>query len=162
MALHLHDAQYGVLIHSCQSVRFQELLNVFVAPFEYDMNVFISCFPGIDEYPPSFLFENHADLFPKPIQRIPDRFPPFLIPPRMTTGITAAIGPPSLYAMYTTPRTVLNDLSFIGDRKKRKILCIIGQPGLFVLFDPIKTEGECHVAMLVMMAIRFPIGSDVN
>ena len=54
------------------------------------------------------------------------------------------------------------NLNFVFGIDLRYILGIVGNARVFVLIHIVQAKRQCHIAMFVMVPVRFAIGGDVN
>src|SRR5215475_13226075 len=127
-----------------------------------DINISVASFPRISQDCPCFLFVSRSDRISKPVERLPKRKSPILIPALMTTGVAAAIIIPALESVRTAPRAVLPNFSLKHWRVLFQIFTIVGQLSELVVFDMVQRIRQRHIAVLVVMAIRFAVSCNVN
>src|SRR4029077_17347923 len=80
----------------------------------------------------------------------------------MTAGVTAAIAPPALDAVKTAPGGSFYDLDLLGRRMPFEIFAIVCQLRQLIRLDGVQGVGESHVADAVVMAVIFPVWSDMD
>src|SRR5262249_48425404 len=104
----------------------KEALHVFRGPVQHNEDVIIARVPGrVKQFSGLLLIEGAAPI-PKPVQCVPERFPPLLIPCAVSPSrIAPTVAVPAFHSVSATPGTVLDDLSFVGGRKFLQILTIV-------------------------------------
>src|SRR5215510_8417788 len=120
-----------------------------------DAEVIVARSPGIFQKLTARVFEGDGE-------RIAQRRAPLLIPTGMTAGIAAAITPPTIDAMETAPRSLLDDLHLMRRWMPFEIFSVVGEPRELLGFDGVQSVGERHVAEAMMMAVAFAIGGDMD
>src|ERR1039457_2013568 len=96
------------------------------------------------------------------IERLAQRSAPGLVPARLATRVTVAVGVPAANAVGTTPSRVLDDLDFVSGRIDGEVFGVIRELGQLVGFDVMQRIGERHLALEMMMAVRLAIGRNVH
>src|SRR5579872_2527892 len=124
-------------------------------------DVLIAGAPGIEKEPAGRLLKFGRYGVSKPIEGLTQRGAPFLIPAGVA-GVTTAIRPPALDAVDTTPGGVFDDLHFVRGRMLFEEIGINGEFGKLLRFDEAQGVTESHIAVGVMVAIGFAIGSDIG
>src|SRR6185437_12337747 len=97
----------------------------------------------------------------QPIQGFAQGPAPLLVPAQ-AAGIAAAVATPSLDAMDAAPGSILEDLGFPSRRVLFEEFAVIRDFGGFLCFDVIERVGKRHLAVLVMMPVRFAVGGDMS
>src|SRR5207248_8130960 len=97
----------------------------------------------------------------EPIQRFTKRLPPLLIPAR-PPGIAPAVAAPALHPVDAAPRCVLVNLHFVRRGILLQKLPVIGDLEGPLRLDIVDRESECHLTVLMMMAVCFSIGCDMH
>src|SRR6266567_1503769 len=82
----------------------KEALDVLVGTIQNHCNVSVSRGPWFFEQHLCLLLIQWRELIAQPVKRGPQWCPPRLIPARLPSGITSAVGLPPLNTMHTTPR----------------------------------------------------------
>jgi hypothetical protein len=90
------------------------------------------------------------------IQRLAERRAPRLVTARLA-AVAAAVGAPALDAMHAAPGGVFDDLGFVLGRKPLQKTAVVGQLDGRVCFQHPQRIGQRHFAVLVVMAVGFPI-----
>ena len=101
-----------------------------------------------------------VELELQPVERLPERAAPALVP--VAPVAAAAIGTPALDAVCAAPGAVLMDLGFPLGRVELEKLAVVRQPDVWVLGQAIEDVSQRHVAVGMMMAVRFAVGGDVH
>src|SRR5262245_40842795 len=113
----------------------EKRVNVVGPSVQYHVNVVIPRRPWIAKQFTGFSFERCGDCVPQPVQRLPQRSAPLLVPVRIPTGIAAAVAVPALHAVRTTPRGTFPDFCFISRWMPLEIFAVVGDRCEFVAFD---------------------------
>ena len=84
------------------------------------------------------------------------------MPCRLTPGVAATVGSPTLDTVSTAPRGVLDDGGAQGGRGEREELRIVGQPRLRIGVDRLQSDSQSHFPVAVMMAVSLTVGRDMG
>src|SRR5258708_14505628 len=80
----------------------------------------------------------------------------------MATAVAAAIGHPPTNAMLAAPGAFVVYLGLMSWWVFFEVFTVIGQAGEIVRFDVMKGVCQRHLAMAMMVPVRFAIGCDVH
>src|SRR5579872_4498762 len=80
----------------------------------------------------------------------------------MSAGIAAAIAAPAFHSVNATPRAVIHDFHKMLGGMFFKKFAVVGQLRDLLSFDFVQCEAERHFAIMMMMAVAFPVGGDVD
>ena len=127
---------------------------------EDDVDVGVARGPGVGEALAAPGAEEVVELVLERVERLAQRRAPFLVP--VAAHLAAAVGPPALDAVDAAPRAVLVDLDLPLGRVQLEELAVVGQPDVGVLRQPLQHVGQGHVAVGMVMAVRFAVGGDVH
>src|SRR2546422_296114 len=105
----------------------EEAVDAIGPPIENHIDVVITRFPRIAEDLAAFCFEARADGIAQPIESLPQRRSPFLIPAGMAAGVAATIAVPSFHAVRATPCRAFPDLGFMRGGMLRKEFAVVGE-----------------------------------
>src|ERR1019366_3751620 len=105
--------------------------------------------------------EDGSQFVAQPVERRPQRSAPLLVP-RMSAGVASTIAAPAFDAVDATPRTVVDDLHEMFGGMFFQKFAVVGELGDVPSLDFVQCIGERHFAMVVMMAVAFSVGGDVN
>src|SRR5437773_4600244 len=105
----------------------QEMFDVVRRTIENNIDVCVTSSPRIMKNLAPLLFESRCDRVAKPVQRFAQRGSPFLIPVRMTAGITAAVARPPFDAVCTAPCASFPYFCFLRRRMPVEVLTVVGQ-----------------------------------
>ena len=133
-----------------------------VGPVEDHRDVLFPGGPRVPEDLPPFLFEQGGDGVPEPVQRLPQRSPPLLVPSGVTAGIASAVASPAFHAVDAAPGTVLDDPHFVGGREFLQVLSVVGDANLRVRVEKAHRMRKRHLSVGVVVAVRLPVGGDMH
>ena len=128
-------------------------------PVEDHVDEGVACRPGIGKALAAPGAEEVVELVLQRIERLAQRRAPLLVP------VAAILQPQSDRQRSTpcaAPGAVLVDLDFPLGRVKLEELAVVGQPDVRVLGQAIEHVRQRHVAVGVVMAVRFAVGGDVH
>ena len=149
----------------CRQLTAEESLGKFLphlgAPVEHHLNVAVARLPRITQILCAQRFKKRIDSVAQPIQRLPQRAPPLLVPTR-SSAIAAAVAPPALHPVHATPGGILMDLHFMRGRTFLQKFAIVGDLGLLARFNQLQRIGKRHLAVLMMVPIGFAVGGDMR
>ncbi len=133
-----------------------------VGPVEDHRDVLLAGGPGVLEDLPPFLFEQGGDGVPQSVQRLPQRSPPLLVPPRAAAGVAPAVAPPPLHAVDAAPGAVVEDPHLVGGRESLQVLPVVRDADLRVRVEEVQRVRKGHLPVGVVVAVRLPVGGDVH
>src|SRR5690348_12052114 len=87
----------------------------FCRSIQNDANVLVPCGPGVADVFRYLFLVDRRQAIPKPIERGPQRTPPFLVP-RMSARVATAVRTPAFDPVDATPGTVVNDFNEVSRR----------------------------------------------
>ena len=83
MTLHLQQAEYGygrLIIQGAQGMPEQEGGHILLGAVKYDFDIIIARLPGVFHVLRQTIFITACQLFTEPIQGVPQRLSPLLVP----------------------------------------------------------------------------------
>src|SRR6185437_11859170 len=98
----------------------------------------------------------------KPVESIPQRSPPLLVPVIMLSCVASAIGTPSLHTVSATPGRIVLNLCLRHRRKVLQKFSVIGQTNFTALLDRLQRIRQGHVAVRMVMSVAFAVGCNVD
>src|SRR5688572_2422297 len=110
----------------------------------------------------AFLFIARGDGVSQPIQCLPERKTPFLIPSRAPAGVAATIAVPAFDAVRAAPGRALPDFGFHGWTMAFKVLTVVCEFGETVRFYMIERVSQRHIASRMMVPVSFAVGCDMD
>ena len=116
--------------------------------------------PGIGKALPSPGAEQVVELVLEGVERLTQRRAPLLVP--VAAHLAAAVGAPAFDPVDAAPRALLVDLDFPFGGVQLEELAVVGQPHVGVLRQAMQHVSQGHVAVGVMVPVRFAVSSDVH
>src|SRR5207302_3118049 len=135
---------------------------VFKGSIENYFNVGIPCLPWILEKFLGFGLIARGDRITQPIEGLPQRRPPLLVPARVASRVAPTITLPTFDTVPATPGAIADDLGLMDRRMLLQEFSVVREAGDFAGFDVVQSEGESHIAVSPVMAVGLAIGGDVN
>ena len=80
----------------------------------------------------------------------------------MAAGIAAAVAPPAVDPVNTTPGGVFDDLDLVGRRVAFEELAVVSELRQAMGLDVVQRVSQRHVAKAVMVSVAFAVGGDVR
>src|SRR4030095_7077769 len=80
----------------------------------------------------------------------------------MAAGVTAAVAPPAIDAVKTTPGGLFDDVRLVCRGMAFEVFAIVRKLRQLIGLDGVQGVGEGHVAEAVVMAVTFAVRSDMD
>src|SRR6267154_4993826 len=127
-----------------------------------DGDVLVARFPRVAQKFFRFALEQRSQFIAKPVERLPQRGAPILVPSRVTATIAAAIGHPAANPVHTAPGTRFMNMHFMLGRVILEIFAIIRKTRELLRFDVLEGIGQSHLSMAMMVAVGFSVRSNIH
>ena len=164
VALHLHQFHAAHAFQRgerAQLVFLEESLRRLRAAVEHDFDVSVAGRPHIFEELVSFLLGQWNECIAQCVQSLAQRRSPRLVI-ALLAAVAAAIRAPAFHSVRAAPRGIFDDLCLVLRRKLLQVAAIVGQLDRLVHLQQAQRVGQRHLAVLVMVPIRFPVRRHVN
>ncbi len=133
----------------------------FGAAIEENADVGVARGPYIAKKLCASCFSERRDGVAQLVERLAEWVAPLLVEAGLA-AVAAAVGAPALDAVGAAPRGVFDDFAFVLGWKLRKEAGVVGELDGLVCIEQAEGVGEGHFAVLVMVAVGFAVGGDVN
>ncbi len=130
------------------------------AAVEDDVDVGVAGSPRVEEARPPARGKQDVEAAREPVEGLPQRIAPGLVP--VAAHLAAAIAPPALDAVDTTPRGVLEDLDLPLRGVQFEEFAVVGQADIGFVRQLVEDVGQRHVAEGVVVSVALAIGGDVH
>ena len=165
MALHFKQLQGAHALLAIQFVRGmlgQKCRHLFGGAIQDDVDEVVASRPGVFQRLGAAPLECRRQRVAQPIERLPQRLAPRLIPLGMAAGVAAAIRSPAFESVRTTPGGVLENFDPVIRRVHLQELAVVRELGELARVDAPQSEGERHLAVMVMMTVAFTVRCDMG
>ena len=133
----LRERRGGILL--------EKLLHLLRRTVEHDPDVVIPGRPRVAEERASPLLEGRGQLVPEPVQGLPQRSPPLLIPARVHPAVASAVAAPPLHPMAAAPGGVLENLHLLSWGVLFQELSVVRETGQLLLLQVLQRVGQGHI-----------------
>jgi hypothetical protein len=127
-----------------------------------DRDVVVAGRPRVAEEIPRPLLEPGRQLIAQPIEGLPQRGPPGLVPVGVSARVAAAVAPPAVDAVDAAPGGAFEDLGLVSGLVSLEVLTVDGEVSRLVPLDGVDGGCQGHVSIPVVVTVALSIGGDVN
>ena len=164
MALHLQELEDG---RTLGASAFSNLLGEKTRqglrrPVQDNANVGVACLPRVLEERTATLLKQRSELIAQPVEGLPERFAPSLVPLGVRAYVAATIGTPALDAVVAAPGGVLDDLHLARRRAEGQKLAVVGHLCLVATGNLPQHIRQRHLAEAVVMAVCLAVGGNLH